>query len=78
MAAGVAAGILFDPKSGKQTRDQIANKSRQTMDKAQEMTKNTISQAKNKADQVATKTKAATREGKRAGCEGSNEPINNL
>lgn len=64
--AGLAAGILLAPKSGKETRDQIAQKAQETYGKAQEVTKNTVNEAKDKATTVANKTKAAVREGTRA------------
>jgi gas vesicle protein len=66
VTAGLAAGVLLAPKSGKETREQIAQKTREGYDRAQSVTKQTVGQAKDKASSVANKTRAAVREGKRA------------
>ena len=39
VTAGATAGVLFAPKSGKETRENIANKSSETKDKLVEKTK---------------------------------------
>ena len=41
VTAGATAGVLFAPKSGKETRENIANKSSETKDKLVEKTKAT-------------------------------------
>ena len=41
ITAGATAGVLFAPKSGKETRENIANKSSETKDKLVEKTKAT-------------------------------------
>ena len=41
VTAGAPAGVLFAPKSGKETRENIANKSSETKDKLVEKTKAT-------------------------------------
>ena len=41
VTAGATAGVLFAPKSGKETREDIANKSSETKDKLVEKTKAT-------------------------------------
>ena len=59
-AAGVAAGILFAPKSGKETRDQIYNSSQDLLNKAGTQYEG----ARHKVTDLSEDTKASYHEGK--------------
>lgn len=59
-AAGVAAGILFAPKSGKETRDQIYNSSQDLLDKARTQ----YDGARQKVTELSEETKTSYHEGK--------------
>jgi gas vesicle protein len=58
--------MLFAPQSGRQTRQQIADKTLETKEKAERLARNTTDQTKQALTRVADKTKAAVREGQRA------------
>jgi len=54
-AVGVAAGVLLAPKSGKETREDIANTTKQTLENVKEG----LNVAKEKIEELVKKIKAA-------------------
>ena len=58
VTVGVATGILFAPKSGKETRENMKNKAVNTVETIKDTVKNKAKAVKNKAETV--KNKAET------------------
>jgi gas vesicle protein len=65
---GVATALLFAPRSGQETRDEIRGKAVELRDRTSETVKDTVSQAKSKAyeikDTVAEKAEELKQRGK--------------
>lgn len=62
---GAVAGVLFAPKSGKETRKDIANKARTLESKAEQKAKSAASVAKKEGSTLLNKAKAVGRKAKR-------------
>jgi gas vesicle protein len=66
VGAGIAAGVLFAPRSGEETREQLKKKAQETKEKAHDkmeqerkMLKKRAEQVKSKAQKVASDSRAA-------------------
>ena len=64
IGAGIAAGILFAPRSGKETRDQLKKQAEEARAKAKKKLDEERDMLKHKADDVKSKARKLAAEGK--------------
>lgn len=63
-AAGIAAGLLFAPKKGEETRTQLKDKVQQARTKAMDKMNEHKSEVKHQAEELSERAKDAVEEGK--------------
>ncbi len=64
IGAGIAAGILFAPRAGKETRQQLKHQAQEARAKAQKKIDEERDLLKHKADEVTSKARKLAAEGK--------------